>query len=149
MLHLCNDNQETFGTDKSLLSPAALATLSLVRAFQHAGLIYLYRAIHQIPIGHYLIQQHVNACLGCIQGMKSNPRTQNCTLFPLYIAGSHAIVEHHQRGVLDVLDTIQDNLQFESVLSIRSRLQQTWHVPQGGATWSGIFKYEAVCTLVI
>lgn len=127
----------------------ATASLSLNRAFQHAGLVYLYRAIYRIPINHFLVQQHVHACLGSIQGMDAIPRTRNCALFPLYVAGAHAIAEPHRRCVLEVLDVIHTNLQFESVLSIRSTLQQIWISSQDDATWSDVFKDTAICTLVI
>jgi hypothetical protein len=136
-------------TRKEAFGPMATAASSLNRAFQHAGLIYLYRAIHKIPTEHFLVQQHVHACLECIQGIDTMSRTQNCTLFPLYVAGAHAVSEAHRNCVLEVLDIIHTNLQFESVLSIRSALQQIWHSSHGSATWPGTFKDTAIRTLVI
>lgn len=147
-LDLCSSNFPEANPAKHR-DHGATATLSLNRAFQHTSLIYLYRAIYKIPTGHFLVQQHVHACLGIIQGMDAIPRTQNCALFPLYIAGAHAIAEPHRKWVLEVLDTIHNNLQFESVLSVRSMLQQIWQSSQEAATWSDIFKDTAICTLVI
>lgn len=149
MLEFCGDDVTGANTKNDPLSPAAMASLSLNRTFQHAGLIYLYRALRNISIEHFLVQQHVHACLGCVQSMESSTRTRNCTLFPLYVAGAHAIIDNHRDWVLDALSVIHADLQFASVLSIRETLQQMWHSSQDAATWSGLFKDTAVCTLVI
>jgi hypothetical protein len=135
------------GRDKS--HSVRTASLSLVRAFQHAGLIYLYSAIHKILPHHFLIQQHVHACLECIQGMDKRSKAQNCALFPLYVAGAHSLAESHRTCVLEILDTIHTNLGFQSVLSIRSTLQQLWQPDRSPETWTGIFQNTAMCTLVI
>jgi hypothetical protein len=151
MLEFCSDDvpATNIGLEHDLLSPAAMASSSLNRTFQHAGLIYLYRALRNIPIKHFLVQQHVHACLGCVQSMESSTRTRNCTLFPLYVAGAHAVVDHHRDQVLEALNIIYNNLQFESVRSIRATLQQMWHPSEDATTWSDLFKGAAPCTLVI
>jgi hypothetical protein len=150
-LEFCSDGVTETNTELEYnpLGPATIASLSLNRTFQHAGLIYLYRALCNIPTKHFLVQQHVHACLGCIQSMESSPRTRNCTLFPLYIAGAHAILDHHRVRILEILSAIYINLQFESVLSIRATLQQMWQSSQDATTWSDLFKGTAICTLVI
>jgi hypothetical protein len=134
---------------KELFHPVATASLSLIRAFQHAGLIYLYSAIHNVPTKHFLVQQHVHACLECIQGMDTMSRTQNCALFPLYVAGAHSLVEAHKTCVLKTLESIHNNLRFESVLSIRATLQTLWQPDRSPTTWTESFKNTAMCTLVI
>jgi hypothetical protein len=134
---------------KQLFHPVATASLSLIRAFQHAGLIYLYSAIHNIPTKHFLVQQHVHACLECIQGMDTRSRAQNCALFPLYVAGAHSIVDAHRTCVLETLENIHNNLRFESVLSIRTTLETLWHPGRSPTTWSTSFKNTAMCTLII
>jgi hypothetical protein len=133
--------------DKS--HPVRTASLSLVRAFQHAGLIYLYSAIHKILPHHFLVQQHVHACLECIQGMDKRAKAQNCALFPLYVAGAHASSESHRTCVLEILDTIHTNLGFQSVLSVRSTLQKIWQPDRSPETWTGTFQNTAIFTLVI
>jgi hypothetical protein len=140
-------------TDESTVGgkphPVRTASLSLVRAFQHAGLIYLYSAIHKILPHHFLVQQHVHACLECIQGMDKRAKAQNCALFPLYIAGAHAFAESHRACVLEILDTIHTNLGFQSVTSVRSVLHQIWQRERSSESWTGIFQNTAVFTLVI
>jgi hypothetical protein len=134
---------------KDIFLPVATASLSLIRAFQHAGLIYLYSAIHNIPAEHFLVQQHVHACLECIQSMDSKSKAHNCALFPLYVAGAHSLLDGHRACVLGTLDIIYTNLRFQSVLSIRATLQQIWQLGHGPHTWSGIFQNTAICTLII
>lgn len=134
---------------KEVFDPEAAASLSLVRAFQHTGLIYLYSAILKIPTKHFLVQQHVHACLECIQGMDTTSKAQNCALFPLYVAGAHAIAQRHRICVTDTLDLIYTNLRFQSVLSIQSALQELWQPNRSPCTWIDIFQNNAVRTLVI
>jgi len=134
---------------QDLLSPVTTASLSLVRCFQHAGLIYLYSAIHDISTKHFLLQQHVHACLECIQGMDTRSKAQNCALFPLYVAGAHSLLEAHRECVMKILGNIHNNLRFESVLSIRATLEALWQPSRSPTTWSGSFKNTAMCTLVI
>jgi hypothetical protein len=136
-------------SNKDALHPVTTASLSLIRAFQHAGLIYLYSAIHNIPTSHFLIQQHVHACLECIRGMDARSKAQNCALFPLYVAGAHSLAENHRACVLETLNNIHNNLRFQSVLSIRSTLQQLWQSDRSLNTWSGLFQNTAIFTLVI
>ena len=137
------------GVGKGLTHLVATASLSLIRAFQHAGLIYLYSAIHNIPTKHFLVQQHVHACLECIQGMDTRSKAQNCALFPLYVAGAHSISEAHRTCVSDILGNIHKNLRFESVLSIRATLETLWEPSRNPTTWTESFKNTAMCTLVI
>jgi len=134
---------------KELSDPGVTATLSLVRAFQHAGLIYLYSAIYNMPKKHVLVQQHVHACLECIRGMDARSKAQNCSLFPLYIAGAHSIVDAHRMCVLKTLEIIHHNLRFESVSSVRKNLETLWQPSRSPTTWTNSFKNAAVCTLVI
>ncbi|KAF2850212.1 hypothetical protein T440DRAFT_489795 [Plenodomus tracheiphilus IPT5] len=135
--------------EKEPFDPGSAASLSLVRAFQHAGLIYLYSAILKIPIKHFLVQQHVHACLECIQGMDTTSKAQNCALFPLYVAGAHSITDRHRSCVLQTLDMIYSNLRFQSVQSIRLALRRLWQPGSGLGTWTDIFQNNAICTLVI
>jgi hypothetical protein len=142
---------ENVGTEAETDTYHSVATAahSLFRAFQHAGLIYLYSAIHNIPTHHFLVQQHVHACLECIQSMDTRSKAQNCALFPLYVAGAHALADNHRTCVLETLDVIHTNLHFQSVLSIRSTLQDIWQVGRSLYTWSSIFQDTAICTLII
>ncbi|KAF7451539.1 Fungal-trans-2 multi-domain protein [Pyrenophora tritici-repentis] len=134
---------------KELFDPGVTASLSLVRAFQHAGLIYLYSAIYNMPTKHVLVQQHVHACLECIRSMGARSKAQNCSLFPLYVAGAHSIVDEHRMYVLEALEIIHNNLRFESVPSIRKNLEMLWLPSRNPTTWTENFKDAAVCTLVI
>ncbi|CAJ2500213.1 Uu.00g030660.m01.CDS01 [Anthostomella pinea] len=122
---------------------------AFVRAFQHAGLIYLYRVICNLPTRHLLLQQHVHACLDCIQGIDLNCKAQNCALFPLYVAGAHSLSKVHRDCVLLRLDGIYAALRFEAVLSIRAALESLWKSERQLETWSSAFQDLAVGTLVL
>jgi hypothetical protein len=146
--HVGKPSTETV-IESRALRPAVAASLSLIRAFQHTALIYLYSAICKIPINHYLVQQQVHACLECIQDMDKKSKAQNCALFPLYVAGAHSITDYHRACVLETLDTIYSNLQFQSVVSIRTTLRRIWQLDSPSDSWSSIFQGTSVYTLVI
>ncbi|USP73083.1 hypothetical protein yc1106_00357 [Curvularia clavata] len=133
----------------ALSEPTIAASLSLIIAFQHAALIYLYSAIQNIPAKHALVQQHVGACLECIQGMDPRSKAQNCALFPLYVAGAHSLDETQRTYVSETLSKIHKNLQFESVLAVQTTLDSVWQSSHGPTTWTESFKDTATSTLVI
>ena len=125
---------------QELLEPATASSFSLLHAFQHAGLIYLYSAILDIPTQNFPVQQHVHAFVECIHGIDVNSRVQNCALYPLYVAGAHAIIETHRIYILERFDIIYSNLGFQSVQAIQSALQHLWAPPEGSKNWTGTFK---------
>ncbi|KAJ3542931.1 hypothetical protein NM208_g3844 [Fusarium decemcellulare] len=117
-----------------------LSAQALVRAYQHAALIYLYRVLCDLPTDHLLIQQHVQACLDSVRSIESQPKLHNCTSFPLYVAGAHSLKECQRSGVMRGLELIYTNLKFQSVLCVRSAVQGLWKDPGGqSGTWSETF----------
>ncbi|KAK7187852.1 C6 finger domain-containing protein [Paraphaeosphaeria sporulosa] len=149
MLEHSAEEQKPLGLKCDLFDAVTASSLSLNRSFQHAGLIYLYSAILHIPIHHFLVQQHVHACLECIQGMDPKTKVQNCALFPLYVAGAHAISGPHKATVLEKLDVIYKNLRFESVTCVRMTLEQIWTTSSHTSTWNDLFKGVSPYALVI
>jgi len=135
-------------TDDQTLK-AAVFSQALCRAFQHAALIFLYRSICCLPTSHLLVQQHVHACLACITSMEIDSKAHNCTLFPLYVAGAHAVDEVRRRIVMERLEAVQQGLGFESVMSIRQALEQLWLGDDQTGVWTDSFKNLAQGTLVL
>lgn len=113
--------------------------MAFTRAFQHAALIYLYRAICGLPARHCLVQQHVQHCLTCIMGISTSCKAHNCVIFPLYVSGAHAFGVEQQSFVLNKLDTIYATLRFNSLLSIRAALEDLWASPAHDGHWSDMF----------
>lgn len=144
-----SESDSSGDADEALLSPSLTASLSLILAFQHAGLIYLYSAIHDMPAKHVLVQQHVHACLEYIRGMDARSKAQNCALFPLYVAGAHSLEEGHRTFVSEILSKIHKSLRFESVSSIRTTLEKLWQPSRRPTTWVESFMDTATHTLVI
>jgi hypothetical protein len=128
---------------------AAVFSQALCRAFQHAALIFLYRSVCCLPTSHFLVQQHAHACLACITSMEIDSKAHNCTLFPLYVAGAHAIDEVRRKTVMERLEAVQQGLGFESVMSIRQALEQLWLGENQLGVWSDSFKNLAQGTLVL
>lgn len=127
---------------------AAVYSQALCRAFQYAAKIFLYRAVCFLPASHVLVQQYVHACLACITSMEIDSKAHNCTLFPLYVAGAHALDPIRRRNVSERLDAVQHGLGFESVLAIRQALDQLWQSDQQ-LSWTETFQNLAQGTLVL
>lgn len=128
---------------------AAIYSQALCRAFQHAAMIFLYRAVCFLPTKHFLVQQHVRACLACITSMEMDSKSHNCTVFPLYVTGAHAIDSACRATVLSRIDAVQEGLGFESVVSIRQALEQLWQSDQQSADWHNTFNNLPQGTLVL
>lgn len=112
---------------------------ALCRAFQHAALIYLYRAICYLPPRHGRVQAHVHACLECIQGMTDQAKAQKCAVFPLYVAGAHTFLNDHRCLVLERLESIHSVLRFQTVASVSSALEALWGSERQTGTWFDMF----------
>jgi hypothetical protein len=128
---------------------AAVYSQALCRAFQHAAMIFLYRSVCCLPTAHFLVQQHVHACLACITSMETDSKAHNCTLFPLYVAGAHAIDEHRRKAVMERLEAVQIGLGFESVMAIHQALEGLWLGDDQLGAWADTFRNLAQGTLVL
>jgi hypothetical protein len=128
---------------------AAVYSQALCRAFQHAAMIFLYRSVCCLPTSHFLVQQHVHACLACITSMEIDSKAHNCTLFPLYVAGAHAIDDHRRKLVMERLEAVQNGLGFESVMAINQALEELWLGEDQLGAWVDTFKNLAQGTLVL
>lgn len=128
---------------------ATLFSRSLCHAFKHAALIYLYRGVAGIPTTHQIVQQHVQACLDCIQGIEIDSQVHACAVYPLYIAGTHAATETQKTLALGRMEAIYMHNKFGSVLSIRSALESQWQNSAHLGTWENTFKGLATGILVL
>lgn len=117
----------------------AVNAFTLIRAFQHTALIYLYRAICGLPTLHALVQQHVQSCLDCIFEVKRPSKVLNCVIFPLCVAGAHAQSERHQKAVLNMINYIYDDMRFGSISSVSTALNAIWKSESQNMTWSELF----------
>lgn len=112
---------------------------TLMRAFQHAALIYLYRAVCGLPTLHPLVQQHVQSCLDCIFEIKRPSKVLNCIIFPLCVAGAHSQSARHQKSVLNMVNVIYDDMRFGSIYAVSTALSAIWKEDSQNMTWSEIF----------
>ncbi|KAF7551763.1 hypothetical protein G7Z17_g4783 [Cylindrodendrum hubeiense] len=112
---------------------------AMIRAFQHAALIYLYRAICGLAIQHPLVQQHTQSCLDCIFGIKRPSKVINCILLPLCIAGAHAQTPKEQKKVRNMVSIIHDEIRFASIHSLSVALEGIWKVETPNVTWAEMF----------
>jgi hypothetical protein len=133
------DRDDLEGLDSKPLDPDMIPSSALLRAFQHSANLYLYRAVCGLPANHYVVQQHAQACLDCIMGMPPQSKALNCALFPLLVAGAHAVIESSQQAILRKLDLVYSNLKFNAVKSIRSALEELWKSPQQCGSWFDMF----------
>jgi len=122
---------------------------SLCRAFQHAAMIYLYRSVCCIATPHVIVQQHVQACLECINGIGVESKVNNCTLFPLYIAGAHSLSQPQRDAVTYRLDAIYGKIRFQSIHSMKASLEQIWQPSYQPGAWNDTFTDLTIGTLVI
>ncbi|OAL56445.1 hypothetical protein IQ07DRAFT_674645 [Pyrenochaeta sp. DS3sAY3a] len=134
----CQDAEIMHGTHDPE-DPDMAACYTFTRALQHTALIFLYRAVCNLPTSHQLVQQHVMACIDCIFGVERPSQVLNCALFPLCIAGAHVTSTKHQRTVLEILNVIYTDMRFASVQSIRSALEAVWEREVDGLPWVEMF----------
>ncbi|WYZ42419.1 hypothetical protein EsH8_VI_000118 [Colletotrichum jinshuiense] len=129
---------DTDGSDGNLDLEANHA-FTLIRAFQHTALIYMYRAICGLPISHSLVQQHVLPCLECILDIKQPSKVLNCVIFPLLVTGAHVKSPRHRKAVLSLVHVIRDEMRFASVYSVGDLLCSIWKLDRDEVSWFDMF----------
>ena len=114
---------------------------SLVRIFQHAALIYLYRAVCGLPANHPLVQQHTQSCLDCIFSIQKPSKILNCAVLPLCISGAHSQCAKQQKSVRALAGFIYDEIRFASVNSVIAVLEDIWKRigDEEEMTWNDMF----------
>ncbi|KAI5461864.1 fungal-specific transcription factor domain-containing protein [Mariannaea sp. PMI_226] len=136
---LASGTYSLFGSDSSKESSEAVDAYALTRSFQHAALIYLYRALCGLSVDHGLVQQHVLPCLDCILNIGAHSKVVNCALFPLLVAGTHVQSARHRRGVINVINSVHSEVKFASVQLIRTVLEDVWKSESRDINWSDMF----------
>lgn len=112
---------------------------TLLRAFQHSVLIYMYWAVCGLPASHSLVQQHVLPCLECILDLKPPSKVLNCVIFPLLVAGSHVQSPRHRKAVQAMVHRLRDEMRFASLYSIGDVLFGIWKADKEDVTWFEMF----------
>lgn len=136
-------------SEEQSLDEDVVPSYALCRAFQHSAHLYLYRAICHLSPTHPLVQQHAQACLDCIIGMPSKSKALNCTLYPLLTAAAHVFSDNLQQTILKKLDTVYENLKFDSVKAIQRALKDLWRSERQRGSWSDMFSTLHHHTLVL
>lgn len=146
------DGQSTASEGSEALSAVemeAVHAFTLIRAFQHAALLYLYRAVCGLPTRHALVQQHVKSCLACIFEIPRQAKVINCVIFPLFIAGAHSVSTEEQRAVLDMTDVLYDGMRFASIEAVKSVFNRVWFSDSTNQSWFDVFHHLGPHTLVL
>ena len=125
---------------ESARSQEAIEAQGLVRAFQHAGLIYLYRAICSLNTYHALVQQHVAACLETVAAMDKDSKVLYCMTFPLFVAGAHAHSPRHRQCAASLVSVIHSKVKFASVDAMGQHLRKVWKLDRNGMSWIALFE---------
>ncbi|KAG6355228.1 hypothetical protein INS49_004309 [Diaporthe citri] len=127
----------------------AVHAFTLTRAFQHAALLYLYRALCGLPARHALVQQHVKSCLACVFEIPRRAKVINCVIFPLFIAGAHSVSAEEQRAVLDMTGLLYDDMRFASIEAVKSVFETVWFSDSTDQSWFDVFKHLSPHALVL
>ncbi|KAI3390359.1 hypothetical protein diail_9951 [Diaporthe ilicicola] len=133
----------------SAMEMEAVHAFTLIRAFQHAALLYLYRAVCGLPTRHPLVQQHVKSCLACIFEIPRQAKVLNCVIFPLFLAGAHSVSAEEQRAVMNMTDFIYDDMRFASIEAVKSVFKAVWSSKSANLSWFEVFRHLSPHALVL
>lgn len=145
----CQSKSSDSSGKLSAMEIEAVHAFTLIRAFQHAALLYLYRAICGLPTRHALVQQHVKSCLGSIFEIPRQAKVLNCVIFPLFLAGCHAVSAEDQIAVMNMVDLLYDHMRFASIEAVRSVFKANWCSSQANTSWFEVFKNLGPNALVL
>lgn len=138
-IYACITDADGDGEDDDGAETETNHRFTLIRAFQHAALIYTYRAICGLAVSHSLVQQHVLPCVECILDIKQPSKVLNCVIFPLLVAGAHVQSPRHQKAILSLIHAIREEMRFASFHSVSDVLSSIWKSEQEDVTWFEMF----------
>ena len=127
----------------------AVHATALIRSFQCAALIFLYRAVCGLPTHHPLVQKSVQSCLACISEISKPSKALHCILFPLFVAGAHAQSSEQRAGVVDLLDFIRDKMRFASIKAMADCVNAVWAESSSELTWTDMFSHLGGQVLIL
>lgn len=145
----CQSTSSEGSDEPSAMELEAVHAFTLIRAFQHAALLYLYRAICGLPTRHALVQQHVKSCLACIFEIPRQAKVLNCVIFPLFLAGVHSVSAEEQLAVMNMADLLYDGMRFASIEAVRSVFKASWSSTRANLSWFEVFKHLSPHALVL
>lgn len=127
-----------FPTDPNCHEPRNDAGI-LACSFQFAALVYLYRAIYGLSVSDPLVQTYVQLCLDRINAVERTSKLLHCLIFPLFIAGTHALSANHRKNALKTANQIYRDMKFSSVRAVRDHMRTVWRRDMENATWFEMF----------
>lgn len=145
----CQSTSSEASDGPSATEMEAVHAFTLIRAFQHAALLYLYRAICGLPTRHALVQQHVKSCLACIFEVPRQAKVLNCVIFPLFLAGVHSVSAEEQTAIMKMADFLFDDMRFASIEAVRSVFKEIWCSTRADLSWFEVFKHLSPHALVL
>jgi len=135
--------------DKVYDAADAVHALALIRSFQCAALIFLYRAVCGLPTHHRLVQTSVQSCLTCISEISKPSKALHCILFPLFVAGAHALSSQQRAEVVEMLDFIRDQMRFASIKAMADCVNAVWAQQPTEMTWTAMFSHLGGQVLIL
>ncbi|KAF6802746.1 C6 finger domain-containing protein (putative fungal zinc cluster transcription factor) [Colletotrichum sojae] len=137
------------GTEAGDIVAESNHAFTLIRAFQHTALIYMYRAVCGLPVSHPLVQQHVLPCLECILDIRQPSKVLNCAIFPLLVAGAHLQAPRHRKAVMCLVNAIRDEVRFASFRSVGDVLSGIWKADREDVAWFDTFSELGADAIVL
>jgi len=115
-------------------------------AYRQTALIYLYRVLCNLEVGHALVQQAVKRRIDAICGKPLTGNLAHCLLFPSLIVGAHCIDQNQQDALRKSLLSTATYLSFGSIQIMDAFLQELWKSNVDDFVWWDAFRNLAMKT---
>ena len=106
--------------------------------FHWAGLIHLYRRVHNYPSSHPAVQQSVSQIIDLLFKVRSGSSAEACLLFPMFAAGCDALDQGQREKVLERFRGVEGSGMVQ-LGRARGVMERVWET---GGAWEGLIEGE-------
>ncbi|KAJ9364150.1 fungal-specific transcription factor domain-containing protein [Paecilomyces variotii] len=109
-------------------------------AYRQTALIYIYRAVCNLPLTHPRVQRATEAGHRAICETRLAGKLSHCLLFPTLVIGSQCLIPEQQRALRKNLLLTGTFLYFGSIPVMDQFLQKLWATPDPDVSWWDCFE---------
>ncbi|KAL5389711.1 hypothetical protein DPSP01_002203 [Paraphaeosphaeria sporulosa] len=106
--------------------------------FHWAGLIHLYRRVHNYPSSHPAVQQSVSQIIELLFKVRKGSSAEACLLFPMFAAGCDALDQGQREKVLERFRGVEGSGMVQ-LGRARGVMERVWET---GGAWEGLIEGE-------
>lgn len=110
----------------SNVSTAYEGILNSAMAYQHSGIVYLYRSVRGVPTSHAMVQQHTHTSLCHCSGTVKSKGPMGALLWPLFVAACEAQTPEDRALAQEGFESLHRRQRMTNIERSWAIVQEVW-----------------------